>query len=239
MESQHGRVPQCVKLLLLGLIVLLALAALGGAAVAQGNRALMSVVPPTTSADEPIKQGGEDFQVDVVVDNVTNLAAFQFSLEYDSSIIKYKDVKEGPFLGSSGREVHSLDPRIEQRDGLEMLSFSCVTLGPPVSVGGVAGPNGSGVLATITFSPIGGGETPLDLSEGILVAAEIDERGQPAQIETAVQGATLDVASTGGGISWALWGPVIGVVAAVVVVGAIVLVVRLRSARGPGSLGGV
>lgn len=238
MESQHGRVPQCVKLLLLGLVVLLALAALGGAAVAQGNRALMSVEPPTTSADEPIKQGGEDFQVNVVVDNVTNLAAFQFSLEYDSSIIKYKDVKEGPFLGSSGREVHSLDPRIEQKDGLERLSFSCVTLGPPVSVGGVAGPNGSGVLATITFSPIGGGETPLDLSEGILVAAEIDEQGAPVEIEAAVQGASLHVIG-GGGIAWALWGPVIGVVAVVVVVGAIVLVVRLRGARGPGSLGGV
>ena len=237
MKSQHGRVPQCVKLLLLGLVILLALAALGGAAVAQGNRALMSVVPPTTSADEPIKQGGEDFQVNVVVDNVTNLAAFQFSLEYDSSIIKYKGVQGGPFLGSSGREVHSLDPRIEQ-DGLGKISFNCVTLGPPVSVGGVAGPNGSGVLATITFSPIGGGDTPLDLSEGILVAAEIDEQGAPVEIETAVQGASLHVIG-GGGIAWALWGPVIGVVAAVVVVGAIVLVVRLRRARGPGSLGGV
>jgi hypothetical protein len=76
------------------------------------------------------------------------------------------------------------------------------------------------------------------LIEGILVAAEIDEQGAPVEIETAVQGASLDVIG-GGGFAWALWGPVIGVVAAVVVVGAIVLVVRLRGARGPGSLGGV
>jgi hypothetical protein len=238
MESQHGRLPQCVKLLLLGLVVLLALAGLGGAAVAQGDRALMSVEPPTTSADEPMKQGGEDFQVDIVVDNVTNLAAFQFSLEYDPSIIEYKDVKEGPFLGSTGREVHPLDPRIEQ-DGMERLRFSCVTLGPPVSVSGVAGPDGSGVLATITFSPVGGGETPLELTEGVLVAAEIDEQGRPVEIDTAVESASLEVTSPGDGFNWTLWGTVIGLVAAVVVVGAVVVVVRLRGARGSDSLGGM
>jgi hypothetical protein len=221
-----------IKLSLLGVAVLVA--CLAGAALAQGNQARMSAEPP----EESLKEGGPEFKVNIVVDDVTNLAAFQFSLSYDPSIIQYVGVKEGSFLGSTGREPQCTEPRIQPGQP-ETLSFNCATLGPPVSLKGTAGPDGSGVLAEITFAPVGGGTTPLDLKDGILVAAELDAQGQPAQMETAVQGATLDVTSAGGGISWALWGPVIGVVAAVVVVGAIVLVVRLRGARGPGSLGGV
>jgi len=221
-----------IKLSLLGVAVLVA--CLAGAALAQGNQARMSVEPPV----EPIKEGGPEFKVNIVADDVANLAAFQFSLSYDPSIIQYVGVTEGPFLGSTGREPQCTEPYVQPGQP-ETLSFNCATLGPPVSLKGTAGPDGSGMLAEITFLPVGGGTTPLDIKGGILVAAELDAQGRPAQIETAVQSATLDVASTGGGISWALWGPVIGVVAAVVVVGAIVLVVRLRGARGPGSLGGV
>lgn len=221
-----------IKLSLLGVAVLVA--CLAGAALAQGNQARMSVEPPV----EPIKKGGPEFKVNIIADDVANLAAFQFSLSYDPSIIKYVGVTEGSFLGSTGREPQCTEPYVQPGQP-ETLSFNCATLGPPVSLKGTAGPDGSGMLAEITFAPVGGGTTPLDLKNGILVAAELDAQGRPAQIETAIQSATLDVASTGGGISWALWGPVIGVVAAVVVVGAIVLVVRLRGARGPGSLGGV
>jgi hypothetical protein len=221
-----------IKLSLLGVAVLVA--CLAAAALAQGNQARMSVEPPV----EPIKEGGLEFKVNIVADDVANLAAFQFSLSYDPSIIQYVGVTEGPFLGSTGREPQCTEPYVQPGQP-ETLSFNCATLGPPVSLKGTAGPDGSGVLAEITFLPVGGGTTPLDLKAGILVAAELDAQGRPAQIETAVQSATLDVASTGGGIAWALWGPVIGVVAVVVVVGAIVLVVRLRGARGPGSLGGV
>jgi hypothetical protein len=221
-----------IKLSLLGVAVLVA--CLAGAALAQGNQARMSVEPP----EESLKEGGPEFKVNIVADDVTNLAAFQFSLSYDPSIIQYVGVTEGPFLGSTGREPQCTEPYVQPGQP-ETLSFNCATLGPPVSLKGTAGPDGSGMLAEITFAPVGGGTTPLDLKDGILVAAELDAQGRPAQIETAVQGATLDVASTGGGISWALWGPVIGVVAAVVVVGAIVLLVRLRGARGPDSLGGV
>jgi hypothetical protein len=220
-----------VKLSLLGVAVLVA--CLAGAALAQGNQARMSAEPP----EESLKEGGPEFKVNIVVDNVTNLAAFQFSLSYDPSIIQYVGVKEGSFLGSTGREPQCTEPRIEAGQP-EKLSFNCSTLGPPVSLKGTAGPDGSGVLAEITFSPVGGGTTPLDLKDSVLLAAELDAEGRPAQIEAAVQGATLDVASTGGGISWALWGPVIGVVAAAVIVGLAFLVMR-RRARGSSSVGGI
>jgi len=220
-----------IKLSLLGVAVLVA--CLAGAALAQGNQARMSVEPP----EESLKEGGPEFNVNIVADDVTNLAAFQFSLSYDPSIIQYVGVKEGSFLGSSGRQPQCTEPRV-QTGQPETLSFNCVTLGPPVSLKGTAGPDGSGVLAEITFAPVGGGTTPLDLKNGILVAAELDAQGRPAQIETAVQGATLDVASTGGGISWALWGPIIGIVVAIVIVGLAIRMIRLR-ARGSSSIGGI
>jgi hypothetical protein len=220
-----------VKLLLLG--IGLSLAGLGGAALAQGNQARMSVEPPA----ERVKKGGPDFNVNIVADDVANLAAFQFTLSYDPSIVKYVSVQGGDFLGSSGREQNCLEPRVDQGNP-ETLKFNCVTLGPPVSLGGKAGADGSGVLATITFSPVGSGETPLDLTEGRMIAAEIDARGTPVEMDTVVQGASLQLGSSGGGFAWALWGPVIGIVVAIVVVGLAILVIRLR-ARGSSSIGGI
>ena len=218
-----------VKLLLLG--IGLSLAGLGGAALAQGNQARMSVESPA----ERVKKGGPDFNVNIVADDVANLAAFQFTLSYNPSIVKYVSVQGGDFLGSSGREQICLEPRVDQGNP-ETLKFNCVTLGPPVSLGGKAGADGSGVLATITFSPVGSGETPLDLTEGRMIAAEIDARGTPVEMDTVVQGASLQLA--GGGFAWALWGPVIGIVVAIVVVGLAILVIRLR-ARGSSSIGGI
>jgi hypothetical protein len=220
-----------VKLLLVG--SLLSLAGLGGAALAQENQARMSVEPPT----EQVKTGGPDFTVNILAEDVTNLAAFQFALSYDPSIIKYVDVKGGDFLGSSGRQPQCLQPMVVQGQP-ETLKFNCVTLGPPVSVNGTPGPDGSGVLAEVTFAPLGGGKTSLELTDTILVAAEIDAQGRPVQIDTAVGNASLEVTSPGAGFDWTLWGTVIGLVALVVVVGAVVVVVRLRGARGSDSLEG-
>jgi hypothetical protein len=221
-----------VKLLLVGSV--LSLAGLGGAALAQENQARMSVEPPA----ERVKTGGPEFTVNIVAEDVTNLAAFQFSLSYDPSIIKYVEVKGGDFLGSSGRQPQCLEPMVEQGQP-ETLKFNCVTLGPPISLNGTPGPDGSGVLAAVTFTPLSGGKTPLELTDAILVAAEIDAQGRPAQIDAAVGNASLEVTSPGDGFNWTLWGTVIGLVAAVVVVGAVVVVVRLRGARGSDSLGGI
>jgi hypothetical protein len=206
-----------LKALVLGSVLLIGV----GIASAQDGQPRVLVQPPV----EPIEEGGPDFQVNVVTENVENLAAFQFGLSYNPTILKYVAVEEGPFLGSTGREPKCLEPRLEQGKP-EVLKFNCVTLGAPVSVGGPAGPEGSGVLATVTFSPVGGGNTPLELVEGRLVAAEINEKGAPVELEATSVNASLEVASKGG-ISWLLWGPVIGV-GVVVLAGLTVTVVKLR-----------
>jgi hypothetical protein len=230
MNKRFWSIRPGVGLSLLGVAVVSI--SIAGAALAQPSQARMFVEPPA----EQVKKGGPDFQVNVVADNVTNLAAFEFSLSYDASTIKYLGVEGGSFLGSTGREPQCLDPKVEGGNP-ETLRFNCVTLGPPISVPGAkAGANGSGILATITFSPIGGGKSALDLKEGRLIAAELDAKGMPAEISTAVENSTLTVGSTGGGVSWMLLGPLIGVIAAVVVVGLVLFIVRLR-ARRPASLG--
>jgi hypothetical protein len=199
-----------------------------GTAMAQTNQPRMSVQPPS----EQVKKGDPDIKVNIVADNVKNVAAFQFALSYDSSILKYVSVEGGSFLGSSGREPQCPQPMVDSGNP-ETLHFNCVTLGPPPSVqGGKAGADGSGVLATVTFSPIGGGTSPLDLKEGRLIAAELDSKGMPVEISAAIQGSTLNVEANGGGLSMAVLGAIIGVVAAVVIVGLGFLFFRSRAVRG-------
>jgi hypothetical protein len=213
-----------VGLPLLGVAVLSV--SIAGAALAQSDQPRMSVEAPT----QEVKKGDANIQVNVVADGVTNLAAFQFSLSYDSSVIKYVNVEGGSFLGSTGREMQCPEPKVDSGNP-EVLTFNCVTLGPPPSVpGGTEGASGSGVLATVTFSPIGGGTTPLDLREGRLIAAELDAKGMPAEMATTVQSGTLDVAG-GSGLSMAVLGAVIGVVVVVVAGLGLFFFVRLRAAR--------
>jgi hypothetical protein len=198
-----------------------------GVALAQTNQARMVVEPPT----EQVKKGGPDFLVNIVADNVSNVGHFQFSLSYDPSIIKYVGVEGGSFLSSTGREMQCPEAKVDAGNP-ETLNFNCVTLGPPPSVpGGKGGASGSGVLATVTFSPVGGGTTALDLKDGRLVAAELNAKGMPVEISTAVEGSTLDVAAGGGGLSLAVVGVVIGVLAVVVIAGLGLLVLRLRAGR--------
>ena len=162
-----------------------------------------------------IEAGGDPFTASVVVENVTNLGAFQFDLTYDPAIVGFVEVQEGPFLGSSGREVKCLPPR----SGEGSAGLTCVTLGATPD-----GPNGSGVLATITLQPAAPGSSPLHLVRLTLT----DPPGQalPAQAQDATVIVTANNGE-GGGFAWALWGTVIGgVVVAVAAAGGVAWWVR-------------
>jgi len=141
---------------------------------------------------------GPPFSVNVVVDDVVNLGAFQLELAFDSSILGFVEVAEGPFLGSSGRTVQCLPP--VTAEGL--VRFICVTLGQTPE-----GPEGSGVLATITFEPLSVGSSDLQFQKLILA----DPPGEP--IFTDYQDASIAVVPAGdGGIPWWLWAVIGGVV---------------------------
>lgn len=191
---------------LLGLAALiLALAWATGGAHAQ--QATLRVDP----ARQELEEKGEEFTVDVVVEDVTNLAGFQFSLEFDSGVLKAETPELGPFLESTGREANC--PNLETLDGI--VRVVCVTVAPPVSLGGTEGAEGTGILATIAFTGKGGGETTLELHEVQLVEAEVDEKDRPLQIPVTTEDGWVKVPS--GGFPWVLWGPVIGVGAVVII----------------------
>jgi hypothetical protein len=115
----------------------------------EGN-ATVAIDPPSQSVSV-----GQQFTVDVRVDGVENLGAYEFSLQFDPSKISFVAVSSGSFLGSTGREVSCLDPVVDAGT----LVFGCGTYGSQTP-----GPSGSGQLAQVTFEAVGEGVSPLDLT---------------------------------------------------------------------------
>ena len=158
--------------------VLLVVAGLAGWRMdtASGDQATVSLsgVPASVSA-------GADFSVQVTVADVANydgLGGYEWRLVFDPTIIQYKSVVDGPFLGSAGRTVSqcftefptkALDP-----PDTASVRFGCATGGGSYPDYGAIGPTGSGVLSTVTFTAVGPGSSVLhfdprrfDLYDGV------------------------------------------------------------------------
>jgi len=200
-------------MLLAASLLILIPALLVDAHATQGQGATVRLEVPSK---EP-QVGAGSFDVSVLVDDVTNLGAFEFQLTYDGNVVETEDAKEGPFLGSSGRRVQCLPPEMASGS----LVFRCVTLGATPD-----GPTGSGVLAVVTFRPAGAGTSSLHFGRVVLT----DPPGTPFAAGT--EDASLIVEESGGGFAWILWGSVAGGVAAVLVLsGAAVWWFRRRVSR--------
>ena len=131
-----------------------------GAASVQTARAQSPVIrvePATRTVDVD----GGSFTVDIVIDNVTNLGAYEFELVFDPSVLRVVGVENGAFLGSSSRTVRCEEPELLSPPAggpANKLRFACHTQNATPS-----GPNGSGVLATVTLAPKAAGSSPLTL----------------------------------------------------------------------------
>jgi hypothetical protein len=144
---------------LVGVGLLIAAAAVwpnGGTAGAQ--TAVMKVVPASRTVDV----GDGKFTVEMMVEDVSNLAAFEFTLTFDPSVLRLVKVDSGPFLGSTGRVVQCPAPIHESpapsAPSEDALRFGCVTSGE-----GMPGASGSGLLGTVTFAPRKAGTSRLRL----------------------------------------------------------------------------
>ncbi len=91
--------------------------------------------------------------VDVIVQDVNDLAAFEFSVTYDPAVVHVAGVNLGGFLGSGGRSTAPLGPDIDNTSG--QVAFGAFSYG----AGG--GASGTGALAVITFTLQATGTTPL------------------------------------------------------------------------------
>jgi hypothetical protein len=115
----------------------------------------------------------ESFTVSVMIDDASDLGAFQFDLRYTAAIVRVNGVTLGAFLGSTGRSVAPIGPKIDNQAGK-------VTFGT-FSFGDLQGPNGTGELAIISFTAQGQGGSPLDLRSVLVL--DTSGHSQVASIE--------------------------------------------------------
>jgi hypothetical protein len=130
---------------------------------------------------------GQPKTVQVWVDEVQDLASFEFALEYDATRlgVSASDVALGSFLSSTGRSASPMGPVIHVAGGVGTLSLGAMSLGfaPP-------GPSGSGVIAEITFTPLQPGSAALALTAG-----QLANTLGASQQGLALSSAALDIAS--------------------------------------------
>jgi hypothetical protein len=96
---------------------------------------------------------GQDLTLNVSISNVTNLYGWEFYFGWNSSLLSFVSVNEGPFLKSGGNTY---------------FSYFLNTTGEHVVVdctleGQIPGVSGDGTLATVMFNTTNAGECPLNL----------------------------------------------------------------------------
>src|SRR5882724_48128 len=102
---------------------------------------IVSVQPTSRSTNL-----GSSFEVTVNVTSVIDLFAFQFDLEFDSTVLSAVDISEGPFLPSGGTTFF-VPGIIDNSTGI--IAFTADSL-----PGAVPGVSGNGVLGMVTFSGV-------------------------------------------------------------------------------------
>lgn len=182
----HGThaVCQCGRAVLLGRVITAAIAlacvlaamTVAPKAQAQALEGTVSIVPIASTVG--LNEG--PFTVSVVVENLQHngavlyddnrdgvadrevqsagLGAFEFSIEYDQTIVTLAGVEEGPGLGGTGRTFQCLGPAEEAG----RLRFACLSPQPEPP-----GPQGSLTLANVSFYPLSAGSSPLLLEAGL------------------------------------------------------------------------
>ena len=128
---------------------------------------------------------GEPVTLTVWIGEAIDLGGFEFSLTYDAArlAVRSEGVSLGDFLGSTGRLPSAMGPEIGIEDGVGTISFGAITLGfaPP-------GPNGSGKLADIVFTPLSRGEPEI-----AFVSAQVTDTAGHSQESLAMEGATMSI----------------------------------------------
>lgn len=109
----------------------------------------------TVTVDSATVNVGDTVSLNINVADAVNLTSWQFDLGYDPTILHADLVTEGPFLSSAGTTVFT-PGIIDNSTGLiSLVSDSFVDLTPP---------SGSGVLATIQFTALSSGLSPVTMS---------------------------------------------------------------------------
>ena len=139
--------------------------------------------------EKPISKGTE-FEVRVMVDNVEHLAGFSFTISYDPKRLEAVKEEDSADATADGQDVPSPngDPAKNRAMGDALtssprgggvscrqplikdnaVSAYCVTLAPPLCLGGPIGASGSGLLGAVYFKSKGGATTVITLADADL-----------------------------------------------------------------------
>jgi hypothetical protein len=126
---------------------------------------------------------GETRDVILEITNATSVTGWELKLFYRNDVVDCTDVTEGPFLQVEGSTflIKQINNYYNSTHG--RLLLACSLLGQNVSV------RGSGTLATITFTALAHGETPLNMVDTKLS----DERIPPQPIPHNTVGGDIQV----------------------------------------------
>lgn len=108
---------------------------------------------------------GSTISVAVNVADVADLAGYQFSLNYDQSVLHFTGYSAGGFLGSGGAATDEF----YVSDDPGSVSYVIGTLFGDETV------SGSGALAYFTFEALGAGVSALTLSDVLLLDSNIND----------------------------------------------------------------
>jgi len=128
---------------------------------------------PVVSAPFVTVDVGDTFTISVSVTEAADLTHWQFSLGFDPAIVQANLVTEGDFMSAFGATLF-IPGAIDNTSGLiSLVADSYIDL-PPL-------PSGDGTLATIEFTALSPGVSPLSLSDVFLNLSDQDfgiENGQ-------------------------------------------------------------
>jgi len=114
---------------------------------------------------------GETFSVQVNIANVTSLTAWQFYLRWNTSVLDFVDVIEGPFLSSSGAYTTDFGPVRKPGDEGWPYTDILYVADNLISATSLSAPSGSGTLARLIFRVKAIGFSAIHfVQEGVLVS---------------------------------------------------------------------
>ncbi len=123
-----------------------------------------AAAPAATITIEPTSNTtsvGGAFNIAVQVTGVSDLYAYQFDLSFGPAVVSITNVTEGGLLPSGG-STFFFPGAIDNVSGTLTLTAGSLQ-------GPVPGVNGSGTLATVLFTGVGFGATPVTLSNVVLL----------------------------------------------------------------------
>ncbi len=147
-----------------------------GVCVLSAQNLTIAISPQTTNIGV-----NETVTLNVTIENASNLGGFQFDVLYNTQIVHVDTVILGDFISSTGRGAFQLGPEIDNNSNPGKVTFG------GASFGSNPGPDGNGILAQVTFTSLGTGNSAVEL-QNVLIS---DINGQNLPVSGVIDGGII------------------------------------------------